>query len=76
MLSFMQKKIEYCCFLQEAHHFEVFLQDFFGPDLVDCYYKNATARLEILKHFEMLKRKFNTGVKSRLQLSYLSEELS
>ncbi len=58
------------------HHFEVFLQDFFGPDLVDCYYKNATARLEILKHFEMLKRKFNTGVKSRLQLSYLSEELS
>lgn len=49
---------------------------FFGEDLIDCYYKNATARLEILKHFEMLKRKFNTGVKSRLQLSYLSEELT
>jgi len=24
----------------------------------------------------MLKRKFNTGVKSRLQLSYMSEDLS
>jgi hypothetical protein len=24
----------------------------------------------------MLKRKFNTGVKSRLQLSYMNEELS
>lgn len=41
-----------------------------------CYYKNATARLDILKHFEMLKRKFNVGVKSRLQLSYLNEELT
>jgi hypothetical protein len=37
------------------------------------------ARLEILKHFEMLKRKFNPAEsqnRSRLQLSYLSEELS
>lgn len=36
------------------------------------------ARLEIIKHFEMLKRKFNPGVdeRSRLQLSYLGEELS
>ena len=35
------------------------------------------ARLEILKHFEMLKRKFSPGVndRSRLQLSYLSEEM-
>jgi hypothetical protein len=49
---------------------------FFGPELSDCYYKNATARLDILKHFEMLKRKFNIGVKSRLQLSYMNEELS
>ena len=32
--------------------------------------------LDILKHFEMLKRKFNSGIKSRLQLSYMSEELS
>lgn len=54
----------------------MFLKDFFGPELIECYYKNATARLDILKHFEMLKRKFNTGVKSRLQLSYMNEELS
>lgn len=42
------------------------------------YIKNATARLDILKHFEMLKRKFNPGTddKSRLQLSYLGEEMS
>jgi molecular chaperone DnaK (HSP70) len=58
------------------HHFEKFLETFFGPELTECYYKNATARLDILKHFEMLKRKFNTGVKSRLQLSYMNEELS
>ena len=41
------------------HHFEKFLELFFGPELSECYYKNATARLDILKHFEMLKRKFN-----------------
>ena len=58
------------------HHFEMFLQEFFGPELTECYYKNATARLDILKHFEMLKRKFNLGVKSRLQLSYMNEELT
>ena len=36
------------------------------------------ARLDILKHFEMLKRKFNPGhdERSRLQLSYLGEELT
>ena len=36
------------------------------------------ARLEILKHFEMLKRKFNPGQeeRSRLQLSYMGEDLS
>jgi hypothetical protein len=36
------------------------------------------ARLEILKHFEMLKWKFNPGHDERswLQLSYLGEELS
>ena len=36
------------------------------------------ARLDILKHFEMLKRKFNPGQdeRSRLQLSYLGEELT
>jgi len=48
------------------HHFEMFLQTFFGEQLWDSYIQNATARLDILKHFEMLKRKFNSGVKSRL----------
>ena len=60
-------------------HFESFLEEFFGKDFYDnTYKKNAMARLEILKHFEMIKRKFNPGVdeRSRLQLSYLGEELS
>jgi molecular chaperone DnaK (HSP70) len=59
-------------------YFEEFLNKFFGADLFDIYQKNAIARLEILKHFEMLKRKFNPGQddRSRLQLSYLSEDLT
>jgi molecular chaperone DnaK (HSP70) len=54
----------------------MFLSEFFGQDLTDSYYKNATARLDILKHFEMLKRKYTKGVKSRMQLSYMNEELT
>ena len=42
-------------------HFEQFLQEFFGGEFFDVYKRNAMARLEILKHFEMLKRKFNPG---------------
>ena len=59
-------------------YFEQFLADFFGEELYNVYKQNAMARLDILKHFEMLKRKFNPGVeeRSRLQLSYLGEELS
>lgn len=59
-------------------HFEQFVADFFGEELFHVYKSNAMARLDILKHFEMLKRKFNPGVeeRSRLQLSYLGEELS
>ena len=59
-------------------HFEGFLEDLFGKEFHDIYKKNAMARLDILKHFEMLKRKFNPGVEERsgLQLSYLGEELS
>ena len=59
-------------------YFEKFLLEFFGEDLYVTYKQNAMARLDILKHFEMLKRKFNPGVeeRSRLQLSYLGEELS
>lgn len=59
-------------------YFEEFLKEFFGDELYDIYIKNAVARLEILKHFEMLKRKFNPGQddRSRLQLSYLNEDLT
>jgi molecular chaperone DnaK (HSP70) len=59
-------------------YFEEFLKDFFGPEIFDIYIKNAVARLEILKYFEMIKRKFNPGQedRSRLQLSYLTEDLS
>jgi molecular chaperone DnaK (HSP70) len=59
-------------------HFEKFLEEFFGEELYSAYLKNALGRLEILKHFEMLKRKFNPGKdeRSRLQLSYLGEDLS
>jgi len=37
-------------------YFEEFLRDFFKEELYSLYLKNAIARLEILKHFEMLKR--------------------
>ena len=59
-------------------NFEDFLKIFFGDELFNIYLKNALARLEILKHFELLKKKFNPGEdeRSRLQLSYLSENLS
>lgn len=42
------------------------------------YIKNATSRLDILKHFEMLKRKFCPGTdeRMRMQLSYMGEDLS
>ena len=59
-------------------HFEHFLEELFGQEFYETYKRNAMARLDILKHFEMLKRKFNPGVdeRSRLQLSYLGEELT
>ncbi len=59
-------------------HFEQFLETFFGAEFFETYKRNAMARLDILKHFEMLKRKFNPGQdeRSRLQLSYLGEELT
>ena len=59
-------------------YFEKFLQEFFGAELYDVYKKNAMIRLDILKHFEMMKRKFCPGVEERirLQLSYLGEELT
>ena len=59
-------------------YFEDFLKEFFGPELFAIYLKNAVGRLEILKHFEMLKRKFCPGTeeRSRLQLSYMNDDLT
>ena len=59
-------------------YFEKFLEEFFGEELFSTYKKNAMARLDILKHFEMMKRKFCPGVeeRTRLQLSYLGEDLT
>lgn len=37
-------------------YFEEFLKDFFGQDLFEIYIRNATARLDILRDFEILKR--------------------
>ena len=59
-------------------NFEKFLGCFLGPELFSLYSKNASARFEILQHFELLKKKFmpGTGNGYRLQLSYLSEYLN
>jgi hypothetical protein len=60
-------------------YFEEFLKDFFGDELYEeLYEKNAVARLDILRDFEMLKRKFKGGEKERcmVKLSYLGGELN
>jgi len=49
-------------------HFEQFLETFFGAEFFETYKRNAMARLDILKHFEMLKRKFNPGQDERSRL--------
>ena len=49
-------------------YFEKFLQEFFGDELYKIYEKNATSRLDILKHFEMLIRKFVPVVEERSRL--------
>jgi len=60
-------------------YFEEFLKDFFGEELyTSLYEKNAVARLDILRDFELLKRKFKGGKKERcmVKLSYLGGELN
>ncbi len=60
-------------------YFEEFLKDFFGDDLYEeLYEKNAVARLDILRDFEMLKRKFKGGQNERcmVKLSYLGGALN
>ncbi len=37
-------------------YFEEFLRDFFGKEMFGLYMKNALARLDILRDFEILKR--------------------
>jgi molecular chaperone DnaK (HSP70) len=58
--------------------FEEFLHKFFGDELYDTYLKCAMSRLDILKHFESLKRKFLPGNddKTRLKLNYLHPHLT
>lgn len=59
-------------------YFEEFLKDLFGPELFSYYMKNALVRLDILRDFELLKRKFKGGKsdKCTIKLSYLGEELT
>ncbi|EGR31113.1 hypothetical protein IMG5_117560 [Ichthyophthirius multifiliis] len=59
-------------------YFEEFLKDFLGSELYRVYQKNALARLDILKDFEILKRKFkgNNNERSMIKLSYLGSDLS
>ena len=53
-------------FVDEA--FEKFLAEFFGKELTEKYHSDASARLGIMKHFELLKRKFNPGHQERSRL--------
>lgn len=59
-------------------YFEDFLEEFFGEELYEVYTKTATARLDILKDFEMAKRKFKgtKDDKKTIKLSYLGEEMN
>lgn len=68
-------------------YFEEFLSDFLGykininskrEELFSIYKSNALARLDILRDFEILKRKFKGGKDERnmIKFSYLGEELS
>lgn len=54
-------------------YFEDFLKEFLGEELAQIYDENPLARLDILKDFEIIKRKFK-GTKderSIIKLSYL-----
>ena len=59
-------------------YFEEFLKELFGTEIFEVFVGNALCRLEILKHFEIIKRKFCPGVeeRSRLQLSYMGDVLT
>ncbi|CAD8162704.1 unnamed protein product [Paramecium octaurelia] len=59
-------------------YFEEFLKEFLGEKLFRCYQQNAIARLDILRDFEILKRKFkgNKDERCMIKFSYLGEELN
>ena len=59
-------------------YFEEFLKEFLGEDIYDFYLSNATVRLDILRDFETLKRKFKGGHEERsmIKLNYLGEVLN
>ena len=59
-------------------YYEEFLEDFLGKDIFGFYKKNSIARLDILKDFEIIKRKFKGSVNERSisKFSYLGDELS
>jgi len=59
-------------------YFEEFMRDFLGAEHFKLYLQNALARLDILKDFEILKRKFKGSKEERsnIKFSYLGESLS
>ncbi|KRX08401.1 hypothetical protein PPERSA_08600 [Pseudocohnilembus persalinus] len=59
-------------------YFEEFLRDFLGEELYKIYLENALARLDIIKDFEILKRKFKGGDRERnmVKFSYLGGDFS
>lgn len=56
-------------------YFEDFLMDFFGEKLYEIYLKSPTARLDVLRDFEILKRKFKGEGRDRclIKLSSLGQ---
>ena len=54
-------------------YFEQFLFEFFGEGMFEIYKQNQLARLDILKDFEIIKRKFKGTLNERsmVKFSYL-----
>ena len=57
-------------------YFEEFLKEFLGDKLYKQYQLNAMARLDILRDFEILKRKFKLNERCMIKFSYLGEDLN
>ena len=59
-------------------YYEEFLEDFLGKEIFGFYKKNSIARLDILKDFEIIKRKYKGQANERSisKFSYLGDELS